>query len=436
MNTAVILQLALRSAWSRRLSLGLTLSAVVLAAILLAGVERVRSGARTGFETAVAGTDLVVGARGAQLPLVLQSFLHLGGPLPALSWPAAESLARHPAVAWSVPLSFGDQHRGFPVVATSQAFFQHIRLADGKPLAWRGGRRFDSVFEAVIGADVARRLGYALGQTLVLSHGSHVDHDEHDDHDHAEAGPGPAAEHADKPFQVVGILAPTGTPLDRGVLISLESMEAIHLDWQGGMPVPGVHIAADQVQKFPLVPDGVSAVLVGLKQRNTVLAAQRAFNEMPGEPLTAAIPAVVLDELWQALSLGERALQALAALVALVSMAGLAAVILAGMAERRRELAILRSLGVRPSQLVCLLALEGGLIGLLGGLIGLAAVQIVLALAGGWLQSLTGLDLASTLPGKRDAVWLLAMLLTSTLASLLPAWQAYRWSLADGLSPR
>lgn len=428
MNPSVILQLALRSAWSRRLSLGLTLCAVVLAAILLFGVERVRSGARTGFETAVAGTDLVVGARGAQLPLVLQSFLHLGGPLPELSWPAAQSLARHPAVAWSVPLSFGDQHRGFPVVATSQAFFQHIRLADGKPLAWRGGRRFDSVFEAVIGADVARRLGYSLAQTLVLSHG------EHDEH--ADAGPGHAGEHADKPFHVVGILAPTGTPIDRSVLISLESMEAIHLDWQGGMPLPGVHIAADQVQKFPLVPEGVSAVLIGLKQRNTVLAAQRAFNEMPGEPLTAAIPAVVLEELWQAVSLGERALQALAALVALVSMAGLAAVILAGMAERRRELAILRSLGVRPTQLVLLLAGEGGLIGLLGGLIGLVGVQLALLFAGTWLQSRTGLDLASTLPGEQDAVWLLAMLLTSTVASLLPAWQAYRWSLADGLSPR
>ena len=107
-----------------------------------------------------------------------------------------------------------------------------------------------------------------------------------------------ANEHADKPFTVVGVLAPTGTPVDRSVHISLEAMEAIHLDWIAGAPLPGTAIPADQVSQYDLTPKNVTAALVGLKSRAAVFGVQRYVSEFEGEPLMAVLPGVALDELW------------------------------------------------------------------------------------------------------------------------------------------
>lgn len=421
MNLLILARLALASAWNRRYALGLTLLSIALAAALLLGVERLRAGARTGFSSALSGTDLVVGARGSSVQLLLYGVFRLGEPTPNLSWASAQRIAAHPAVAWSVPISLGDAHRGFAVVGTNTGYFRHYQYADGLSLAVAQGRAFDSLFEAVIGAEVARKLGYTLDQRIVLAHGSPEFE---------------LAEHADKPFRVVGILAPTGTPVDRSVHVSLESMEAIHIDWQGGMPVPGFSVPPALVQKFDLSPKTITAQLVGLKRRSDVFALQRELNEAPGEALTAAMPGVVLDQLWQMLAIGERALQAVSALVAAVSLAGLMAVILAGLDARRRELAILRSVGARPREVLALLLIEGLGITLAGCLLGLALLQLAVWLGGAWLQSRFGIGLAGSLPGEQEWARLCAILLTGLLASLLPAWRAYRLSLADGLSPR
>ena len=421
MKLMILLRLTLASAWNRRYALGLTLLSITLAATLLLGVERVRAGAREGFSSALSGTDLVVGARGSNVHLLLYSVFRIGEPTPNLSWAAAQRIAAHPAVAWSVPISLGDAHRGFPVVGTLPDYFTRYQYGDGQSLVLASGRNFDSLFEAVIGASVAAELGYALDQPIVLAHGS-VELE--------------GAEHSDKPFRVVGILAPTGTPVDRSVHISLASMEAIHIDWQGGMPIPGLSVPADLVQKFDLTPKTITAQLVGLKRRSDVFRLQRELNDAPGEALSAAMPGVVLDQLWQMLAVGERALQAVSALVAAVSLAGLMAVILAGLDARRRELAILRSVGARPREVLALLILEGLGITLVGCLLGLAVLQLGVWLGGAWLQSRFGIVLVGAWPGQAEWLRLAGIAATGLLASLLPAWRAYRLSLADGLSPR
>ncbi|GAP34889.1 ABC transporter permease [Piscinibacter sakaiensis] len=417
--------LAARSAWSRRGTLGLVVLSIALAAALLLSLERLRSDLREGFAQSVSGTDLIVGARTGPVPLMLYAVFRIGGATNNIRMDSLRAIERHRAVAWVVPLSLGDSHRGHPVLGTTTAYFERFRYGDRQPLALREGRPFsgtlDGLYEAVIGAEVADRLGYRLGSRITLSHGT---------------GPIPGAEHADKPFTVVGVLQRTGTPVDRTVHVSLEALEAIHLDWQGGAPIRGAAIAADQARKFDLAPKEVTAALVGLRSRAAVFVVQRFVAGYEDEALMAVLPGVALGELWDVVGIGERALLAMSALVAAVSLAGLVAVVLAGLNERRRELAVLRAVGAAPRHVVGLLLAEGLLVTLAGALLGAAAAFGSIAAAGPWIQSRFGLTLHAGAPTAGQWALFAAVVAAGVVASLVPAWRAYRLSLADGLSPR
>lgn len=416
-----ILRLALASAWNRRYTLTLTLLSVALAVTLLLGVERMRQAARTAFTQSISGTDLIIGARTSPVQLVLYSVFRLGEATQNFSWSSYTAITTNPAVAWSIPLSLGDSHRGFPVLGTNGSYFEHLRYGAEKSLQLQAGRPFADIFEAVIGSEVASRLGYRLGERMTLSHGS---------------GDIMLAEHGDKPFVVTGILAPTGTPVDRTVHISLESIEAIHLDWIAGAPLPGLNIPAEQVSKFDLQPKSLTAALIGLKNRAAVFRVQRQVSEFRAEPLLAVLPGVALDELWQVVGMVEQSLLAIGALVVAVGLAGLVATMLASLNERRRELAILRSVGASLPQILGLLALEGTLLTLLGTGLGL------LLLSGGslffapLLEAHLGLDLALAWPSSVEWSLLMLVVIAGTLSSLIPGIQAYRLALTDGLSPK
>ncbi len=420
-----LLGLAARSAWNRRGTLSLTVVSIALATLLLLSFERMRTDIRDSFTSAVSGTDLVVGARTGPVQLMLYAIFHLGGATNNVRMDSVREIARHRAVEWVVPMSLGDSHRGFAVLGTTPAYFERFLYGDRQALAFAQGRAFsgdlDGLYQAVVGAEVARRLGYTLGRQVTLSHGS---------------GAIPGAEHADKPFTVVGILAPTGTPVDRTVHVSLEAIEAIHLDWGGGAPMPGVHIAPEQARKFDLAPKQVTAALLGLKGRVAVFAVQRHVNEYAGEPLMAVLPGVALDELWDVVGVGERALLGLSAMVAVVSLAGLVAVVLAGLNERRRELAVLRAVGAGPRHVLWLLAAEGALVTLLGAALGALLSVLLVAAAGPWIQARFGIGLQLSAPTAAQWGLLGAVLAAGFAASLVPGIRAYRLSLADGLSPQ
>lgn len=417
-----LLGLAAASAWNRRYVLGLVALSIALSSFLLLGLERLRQDVRASFAQSVSGTDLIVGARTGSVQLMLYAVFRIGSATNNIRLASAEAVARHRAVAWMVPLSLGDSHRGFAVLGTTPAYFQHFRYGARQPLALAEGRAFDDgLFQAVLGAQVAERLGYRLGQRIVLSHGD---------------GALAANDHADMPFTVVGILAPTGTPVDRTVHVSLRSIEAIHLDWVAGAPLPGQRTTAEQAAQADLTPRTITAALIGLKSRAAVFAVQREVAGFRDEPLLAILPGVALDELWDVVGLGERALQLAGGLVAVVSLAGLVAVILAGLNERRRELAILRAVGAGPRHVLALLALEGTLVTLVGVLVGAAALWLASGAAAPWVQAHYGIVLQAGLPGGAEWRLLGALLAGGVLASLLPGWRAYRLSLADGLSPR
>ncbi len=420
-----LLHLAAGSAWNRRGTLSLVAASIALATLLLLTFERVRLDVRDSFTSAISSTDLVVGARTGPVQLMLYAVFHLGGATNTIRMASLRDIAQHRAVDWVVPLSLGDSHRGFPVLGTSKDYFERFRYGEQQPLTIAQGRFFsgelDGLYDTVLGADVADQLHYRLGDHIVLTHGS---------------GPLPGAEHADKPFTVVGILARTGTPVDRTVHISLQAMEAIHLDWSAGVPIKGMHIPADQARKFDLEPKLVTAALVGLKGRAAVFMVQRFVNEYEGEPLMAVLPGVALDELWSAVGVGEKLLLALSGLVALVSLAGLVATVLAGLNERRRELAVLRAVGAGPRHVLLLLAAEGLLVTLTGVVLGLVGSVALVALAGPWVQSQYGVTLNLAAPSVSQWQLLGGVLAAGVVASLVPGLRAYRLSLADGLAPR
>jgi putative ABC transport system permease protein len=420
-----ILAIAWASAWNRRLTLSLVVVSVALSTFLLIGIERLRTDVRDSFAQSVSGTDLVVGARGGALPLMLNAVFRIGGATGSIRLDSLRELEKHRAVAWIVPLALGDTHRGFPVLATTTDYFTRFRYGARQALALADGRAFegtlDTLHHAVIGAEIARALGYRVGQSIALSHGSGV-----------IAG----ADHADQPFTVTGILARTGTPVDRTVHISLQAMQAIHLDWVAGMPVPGRRTTAEQARQADLTPRQVTAALVGLKSRAAVFSVQRAVGDFAGEPLMAVLPGVALDELWSVVGVGEQALLLISAMVAVVSLAGLVAVVLAGLNERRRELAVLRAVGAAPRHILLMLAAEGALVTLAGAALGVAASALLIVTAGPWMQARFGIGLTLSAPTPAQWALLAAVLVAGLLASLVPGWRAYRLSLADGLSPR
>lgn len=410
-----------RSIANRRMTVALTALAVALAVAMLLGVERLRHDARDGFAQTLSGTDLVVGARSGPVQLLLYAVFHIGDATNNVSWDSIRQIAAHPQVDWLVPISLGDSHRGFRVVGTSTDFFRHYRYARDRQLAFADGTAFEALFDAVVGAEVAARLGYRVGQSVVVSHG---------------VGDVSFAVHDDKPFTIVGVLSRTGTPVDRSVLVSLEAIEAIHVDWAGGARMPGVSIPAEHVQRFDLTPKEVTAALVGLESRVAVFRVQRFVNAFPDEPLLAILPGATLQQLWSLIGIAERALMAVSAVVVLVGLAGLVAVVVASLGERRRELAILRAMGASPRQVFMLLALESLVISLIGCMAGLALVQGVSLLVGPWLAAQHGLLLSTGMPATGEWALLGGVMIAAFLASLVPGFRAYRYSLADGMTIR
>ena len=154
------LMLALKSAWARRLTLGITVCAIAVASALLLAVERVRGDARQSFAQSVSGVDLIVGARTGSMQLLLHAVFHAGNAAQTIRWESYSKLLTHPSVDWAVPLSLGDSHRGFPVLGTTSNYFDLFRYGDRQPMAFAAGAPFGEVFETVLGSEVAARLGY------------------------------------------------------------------------------------------------------------------------------------------------------------------------------------------------------------------------------------------------------------------------------------
>lgn len=417
-----LLRLALASLANRRFTALLTVFAIALSVCLLLAVERVRTEARASFASTISGTDLIVGARSGSVNLLLYSVFRIGNATNNIRWDSFETISQDKRVKWAIPISLGDSHRGYRVMGTSAAYFDHYRFGRGQPLRLAEGKPFADMFEVVLGAEVAEALHYKLGDKLVLAHGvSSVSLVQHDD----------------KPFTVVGILARTGTPVDRTLHISLAGMEALHVDWQNGVPARGAgKVSADQARAMDLQPRAITAFMLGLNSKIATFALQRQINEYRGEPLLAILPGVALQELWSLMGTAENALFVVSLFVVLTGLIGMLTAILTSLNERRREMAILRSVGARPWHVGSLLVLEAFALALAGTVLGVGLLYLGIGLSQGYVQANYGLYLPLALPSPYEWTLLGAILAAALLMGVVPAWRAYRQSLADGLSIR
>ena len=410
--------LASKSLKSRRATAILTVISIAVSVVLLLGVEKVRVNAQTSFANTISGTDLIVGARSGSIQLLLYSVFRMGNATNNISWESYRDIAQQKGVKWTIPISLGDSHRGFRVMGTSRDYFSVYQYGAKRSLEFSSGAQFDAVFDAVIGSEVANALNYSVGDQVIISHGT---------------GSTSFTQHKDKPFIITGILTHTGTPVDRTVHVSLAGIEAMHVNWQGAVKK---RKANKTLTESNLQAESITAFLVGLDSKIISFKMQRYINQYSAEPLLAIFPGIALHELWSLMSVAEKALLIISLFVVLAALSGMLAVSLAGLNERRREVAILRSVGASHWHIMALLITETVLLTIAGIVLGMILLYTSIVLAQPVIEKNYGLFIPITAPNIRELSMVAMLLVTSFMVGLVPAYRAYRNSLADGMSIR
>lgn len=417
-----LLRLAIKSLWNRKLTSILTVLTIGLSVCLLFTVERVRSGAKESFSNTISQTDLIVGAKGGTIQLLLYSVFRIGSATDNLSYESYEEFKNHPAVKWTIPYSLGDSHRGFRVVGTDHNFFRHYRFHGDQFVEFEEGGEFASLFEVVLGGEVAEKYGYKVNQDIVLAHG---------------VADITLQDHEDKPFKVVGILKKTGTPIDRSLYISLQGLEAIHVDWEDGAPpMPGQEISKESVEKRELPVHQITAFLLRTKARIETLSLQREINEYPDEALMAIIPGVALSDMWEGIRFAEQALSLVSFFVVLVGMLGMLISLYNSLNERRREMAILRSIGAGPRLILGLLVFESFILTVSGVVLGVLAMFFLLTTFQNYITTEFGLFLQVKSIVVEEFYLAGILIVLGVLMGAVPAMRAYFNTLSDGLTPK
>jgi putative ABC transport system permease protein len=412
--------LAVKSLRNRKFTVVVTLTSIALSVTLLLGVERIRNETRNSFTSTISGTDLIVGARSGQVQLLLYSIFHIGNATNNIEWHSYRDIADNPAIRWTIPISLGDSHRGYRVLGTNQDYFEYFRFARDRGLEFSAGQAFEDATDAVLGAEVAEKLGYSLGYPMVNAHG---------------AGDVSFMEHDDKPFRVAGILKRTGTPVDQTIHVRLDGIDAIHKDWQGGAQAHQDDLFGGDSHDDE-APGKITAFLVGLRSRGAAVGMLRTVNDYAGEPLTAIMPGVALQELWGLIAVAERALLAIAAFVVIVGLSGMLTALLTSLNERRREMAILRSVGARPIHVMALIMGEAVTLTLAGVMTGLVMLYGILATGRPLLESRLGLYITIGWPTSYELILIMLVIAAGTIIGLVPGYRIYRYSLADGMTVR
>lgn len=414
----MLVRIAGQSLLSRKETIALTVFSIALSAAILIVVEHFRAEAKNSFSKTVSGIDLIVGARTGQLNLLLYSVFRIGNATNNIGYKSYEEISNSPQVAWTIPISLGDSHRGYRVMGTTENYFQYFKYGQQQPLQFLDGLPFDSIFGTVLGYEVAERLHYKIGEKITLAHG---------------VGSISFTNHDDNPFRVVGILKPTGTPADKTVHVSLAGLEAIHLGWTNGVKLQNTLSLADLrlSDDLPteLQPKSITAFMVGLNSKIATFSLQRQINDYKSEPLTAILPGVALAELWQMLATFERMLQLISALVLVAALFGMAAVLLTALRERHKELLVLRTLGASPRFIVLFVECEAFFVTASGLILGVTTAWFGILIGQSYLASHYGLFINVNI-FQLSTLWvLIAVLIGGLVIGLFPAAMAYRSSL-------
>ena len=429
----ILIKLAYKSLLNRRGSAFLTLFTIAISVMLLLSIERVRVDAKSSFSNTISGTDLIVGARTGDIQLLLSSVFRIGHTNNGVSWQSYEYIKQQRGVKWTIPLSLGDSHKGHAVLGTSPDYFTHYKYGKKQTLSFLQGSPFNHLNDVVIGSEIASTLGYKVGEKIIISHGMGNTSFHH---------------HDDNPFTVVGILNATGTPVDKTLHIPLAAIELMH----GGSHSPTEHEHEYEyeydhehehehehdhnAENLIGEPTQITAFLMGFDSPLYTLQIRRNINQYKDEALLAIMPGVTLRELWEMLSIIEKILLLFSGVVVLVSLLGMLTTLLASLNQRRRELAILRSVGARPWHLFSLISIESLLITLLGCLLGCGLFYGLMNGAAGFLQSNAGISITVSWLSHYELALIGAIMAAGFIVGLIPATRAYFYSLADGMSIR
>ena len=395
---------AVRLPWAylsaRPLTTLLTVLLVALGLATVVVVTLVTKQAEARLVRDAAGVDLVVGAKGSPLQLVLAGVYHLDVPPGNVPLASLAELRSNRLVAQAIPLSLGDSFRGFRIVGTEPGYLALHRAALAR------GRGFEAPMQAVIGARVAAETGLDLGARFLGSHGL------------APGGP----EHGEHPYEVVGVLAPTGGVVDRLVLTPLESVWIVH----EGEP------ADDEERRILEAEREITLVLVRYASPIAAATLPRALDA--SARLQAASPAFESARLFRLVGVGVDGLRAFGALLLVLAALSVFVALFQALSDRRRELALMRLLGASPARLFGLLLAEGLALTAIGVVAGLALGHGAVEVAGRWLEArgewaLTGADFDTI-----EWAYAAGALALGGLAALVPAWIAARTPLAAALS--
>ena len=346
------------------------------------------------------GIDLVVGAKGSPMQVILSSIYHLDVPTGNIPYKQALEISRHRMVKKAIPLALGDSYKGVRIVGTTPDYLAHY----GAKFA--SGKGWEKPLEAVIGADVAARTGLALGAKF---HGSH--------------GLGDAGEaHEAHPYVVVGILERSGAVLDRLVICSVESVWAMHAEH---LDIKDISDIAKQMREED---KEYTALLIQYASPIAAAILPRYINN--NSAMQAASPAYETARLFSIIGVGVDVLRGFA--LVLVFSAGLSVFIALynALNERRYDLAVMRTLGARPMTLMMLLLFEGLLLALIGGVLGVALGHVLAEFLGYALKAAQQVSVTGWTWVQAEW-WVLALAAgVGVVAALSPAWRAYRTDIA------
>jgi putative ABC transport system permease protein len=404
----ILLAVAWNSLLSRKKTVVLTLLSLCVSTMVLLSVEHIRLQAKESFNRTISSVDLIVGAPSGQLNMLLYSIFRMGSPTNNIKYESFLMLQQHEVVQWAIPISLGDSHRGFRVMGTNDAYFTYYKYGNKQNLRFKEGHKFDGIFEAVIGADVAKTLGYRVNDKIIIAHG---------------IGSTSFTHHDQSPFVVSGILLPTGTPVDKTVHISLAAIEAVHL------PPSTIQTVLDNPKNAALRPESITSVMLGLTNKFAIFRMQRELNNYSDDRLMAILPGVAMAELWSLMSTVENLLRAIAALVLISSLFGLATMLLASMNERQGEIAVLRVLGAGPFTLLLLILFESLILICISIAMAISGLKVMLVILDGWLISKFGLFLSHNLLSSEIFNLIGLVILATMLVSLYPGIEAYKKAL-------
>lgn len=407
----MFIRLAYKSLLNRKESLIISLIALSVSIFVLLGVEHIRLQSKESFAKAISGTDLIVGTRSGPLNLLLYSVFHIGSPNNNLSWQSYQEIAQHPKVKWSIPLSMGDSHRGYRVIASNQDYFKYFQYGQNQALQFEQGHAYETVLDVVLGAEVAQRLGYKVGDKLHIAHG---------------IGSSSFHQHDDYSFTVSGILKATGTAVDKSLISSLAGIEIIH-DKQLANSLDPSNL---KLENSNISSHSITAFMLGLERKIDIFKLQRLISNYPKEPLLAILPGVTLKELWHMMGSLENILRLVSALVLISALLGLLALQMANARERKQEIKLLRVIGASPIYIFSLVQLETLLLTVASMVFGALMLFIALNLGQSFLSSEYGIYISANFIGHETIMLAAWILLAAILAACLPAVQAYRHSLS------